>query len=71
MKVFPTFLGLKWIAGVLLLTHLVSRWIFPENNLLIDLIFFNLIGLFSAMFDSFLISDFGMRISDFGMQNAE
>ena len=49
MKVFPTFLGLKWIAGVLLLTHLVSRWIFPENNLLIDLILFNLIGLFSAI----------------------
>ena len=49
MQLSHPYLGLKWIAGVLLASHLVSRWIFPENNIFIDLVLFNLIGLFAAI----------------------
>ena len=49
MQFSRPYLGLKWIAAVLLASHLVSRWIFPENNIFIDLVLFNLIGLFAAI----------------------
>jgi len=49
MQLSRPYLGLKLVAGALLVSHLVSRWIFPENNIFIDLVLFNLVGLFAAI----------------------
>ena len=50
---------LKWVAGVLLILHLALRIIFPQANIFIDLILFNLIGLLAAAiaFNAPVISD--------------
>jgi len=49
MAGFVRFKNLKWLAALLLLTHLILRIIFPQANIFIDLILFNLIGLFAAV----------------------
>ena len=50
---------LKWIASVILVTHLTISWIFPEPGILIDLIIFNVAGLLSAViaFNAPIITD--------------
>ena len=49
MQLYRPRLGFKPIAGVLVVSHLISGWIFPENNIVIDLILFNSIGLLAAI----------------------
>lgn len=49
MAGFVNFKNLKWLAALLLLAHLILRIIFPQANIFIDLILFNLIGLFAAV----------------------
>jgi len=49
MAGFVNFKYLKWLAALLLLAHLILRIIFPQANIFIDLILFNLIGLFAAV----------------------
>ncbi|MGI9195230.1 MAG: diguanylate cyclase domain-containing protein, partial [Candidatus Nanopelagicus sp.] len=49
MRLGQPYLWFRWIAGALLTLHLILRWIFPENNVFLDLILFNLIGLIAAI----------------------
>ena len=39
---------LKWLASLALLIHLAFRLISPENNVAVDLLLFNLVGLLTA-----------------------
>ena len=39
---------LKWITSIALLLHLVFRLISPENNVVVDLLLFNLVGILAA-----------------------
>ena len=39
---------LKWITSLALLLHLVFRLISPENNVVVDLLLFNLVGILAA-----------------------
>ena len=50
---------LKWIGFFLLITHLFLRFLFPEPNVFIDLILFNLVGLIASAiaFNAPIISD--------------
>ena len=49
MAGFVRFKNLKWLAAFLLFAHLILRMIYPQANIFIDLILFNLIGLFAAV----------------------
>jgi hypothetical protein len=50
---------LKWIIAGIVIIHLVARLVFPDPNILIDLIGFNLVGLLSAViaFNAPVITD--------------
>jgi diguanylate cyclase (GGDEF)-like protein len=59
VKLFRPQLGLKWLTGSILASHLVLSWVLPENNVLVDLILFNLVGLMAAAiaFNAPLLTD--------------
>jgi hypothetical protein len=53
------YLGLKWLTGSVFTAHLILGWVLPENNVVVDLILFNLIGIAAAAiaFNAPLITD--------------
>jgi len=52
-------LRLKLITGSVLALHLIMSWVLPENNLLVDLVLFNTVGLFATAiaFNAPLLTD--------------
>lgn len=48
MNLKRPYLRLKWLTGSVLGIHLILGWALPENYVLVDLILFNLVGLFAA-----------------------
>ena len=48
MQTIQRYSVLKWITTLLLISHLILRLIFPEPNIFIDLILFNLVGLLAS-----------------------
>lgn len=48
MNRFRPYLGIRWITCFLLALHLILRSVLTENNVFIDLILFNFIGLLAA-----------------------
>jgi hypothetical protein len=59
MKSLTRYQILKWLAISLLVSYLILRLLFPEANIFIDLVLFNLIGLLAAAiaFNAPVISD--------------
>jgi len=59
MSAIAKYQALKWIGFFLLITHLFLRFLFPEPNVFIDLILFNLVGLIASAiaFNAPIISD--------------
>jgi diguanylate cyclase (GGDEF)-like protein len=68
VKLRAPYLGLKWLTGSVLAIHLIMSWVLPENTVLVDLILFNLVGLFAAAlaFNAPLLSD-RITTSSFGL----
>lgn len=48
MNLKRPYLGLKWLTGSVFTAHLILGWVLPENNVVVDLILFNLIGIAAA-----------------------
>ena len=59
MNLNRPYLGLKWLTGSVFTAHLILGWVLPENNVVVDLILFNLIGIAAAAiaFNAPLITD--------------
>ena len=59
MNLKRPYLGLKWLTGSVFTAHLILGWVLPENNVVVDLILFNLIGIAAAAiaFNAPLITD--------------
>ena len=49
MRLIRRISGFLWLTGALILTHLIARSIFPENNVAVDLLLFNSIGVMASV----------------------